>query len=362
MDDSTQIRAVPTSVAAFVGNFESGPVNEAVSLTNAADAEAAFGLSGATLDSIRQFFDNGGQSCVAVRIDASAEDAVTALGAALTAFDPVDFNLLCVPGTFEMEASIATSIILAAETYCERERAFLIIDAPRVLKTPTDIMSWLQSNPTLRHSNAALYYPRVMVPDPVDKSQVRAVPVSGTIAGVMARFDRKHKLWTAPAGSEATLTNVKSLEYSLSKQESELLNQRGVNCLRNFPGQGPLVWGARTLSEEQELKYVPVRRLFLFIERSISQGLAWTIFEPNGEALWARVRNLTHAFLSLIWLLGGIKGATLKDAFFVKCDRTVMTPDDIANGRLNVLIGVAPTKPAEFVIFRIGLFTAEHDP
>ncbi len=163
-------------------------------------------------------------------------------------------------------------------------------------------------------------------------------------------------MWKAAAGKDATLQNVSELERVLNELETELLTKEGVNCLRAFPA-GRVAWGARTLSDDPEWKYIPVRRLALFIESSIARGLEWAVFEPNNIALWAKVRSSVQLFLQALWRAGALAGITSDKAFFVKVDETTMTQADIDNGRLNVLIGVAPLHPAEFVIIRIGLGT-----
>ncbi|MFB2881598.1 phage tail sheath C-terminal domain-containing protein [Floridanema aerugineum] len=208
---------------------------------------------------------------------------------------------------------------------------------------------------------AALYYPWLRIPDPFpDNPQLRGtvlIPPSGHIIGIYARSDIERGVHKAPANE--VIRNISDLEFKLMKEEQDILNPRNINVLRNFrdDNRGLRVWGARTLSSDPDWKYVNVRRLFIFIERSIDVGTQWVVFEPNDEPLWQRVKRVVTAFLTNVWRDGALMGRTAEEAFFVKCDRTTMTQADIDNGRLIILVGIAPVKPAEFVIFRIGQWT-----
>jgi phage tail sheath protein FI len=308
---------------------------------------------------IQQFFANGGRSCWAVRVKAGHTIAqkVAALTMGMHALDQVDpFNLPCIPEISQLDVSAASELIVSAEKYCEERRAFLLVDAPHNLMKPNDLLAWLNETPTLHHRNAALYYPRVKVPDPIDPQQHHFVPASGTMAGVIARIDDTRGVWKSPAGAE--LKHVSGLEYLLTEQENELLNRNGVSCLREFPNRGVVCWGARTLAEDPEWKYVNIRRLALFLEDSIQRGLQWAVFEPNNQALWARVRTCVTNFLHTVWLAGAFQGNAPDKAYFVKCDETTMAQDDIDSGKLNLIVGFAPLKPSEFVILRIGTWRA----
>jgi phage tail sheath protein FI len=203
-------------------------------------------------------------------------------------------------------------------------------------------------------SYAALYYPWVTVFDP-DTGIETPVPPGGHVAGVYARSDTQHGVHKAPANE--VIRGIQSLELTLTDGDQSQLNPRGVNCLRSFPGRGIRVWGARTLSSDPSWKYVNVRRLMLYIEESIDEGTQWVVFESNDERTWARVRQTVRNFLTTVWEDGALMGSTPEEAFYVKCDRSTMTQDDIDNGRLICEIGVAPVKPAEFVIFRISQWT-----
>jgi phage tail sheath protein FI len=212
---------------------------------------------------------------------------------------------------------------------------------------------------------AALYYPWVVVRDPLSRRNVEVAP-SGHMAGIYARTDVERGVHKAPANvvirGITTAPPRRGLEQDVTKREQDMLNPKGINALRAFPNLGTRVWGARTLSSDTSWKYINVRRLFIFVEESIDEGTQWVVFEPNDERLWARVRQSISNFLTTVWRDGALEGTKAEEAFFVTCDRTTMTQDDIDNGRLIAVIGIAPVKPAEFVIFRIQQKTREAQP
>jgi Bacteriophage tail sheath protein len=197
---------------------------------------------------------------------------------------------------------------------------------------------------------AALYYPWVVVRDP-SVSQDVAIAPSGHMAGIYARVDNDRGVFKAPANE--VILGIQRLEQDINKREQDVLNPKNINVLRFFPGRGNRIWGARVVTSDASWKYVPVRRLFIYVEQSIYQGTQFVVFEPNDEPLWARVRQTITNFLTTVWRNGALQGSRPDEAFFVKCDHTTMTQDDIDNGRLICEIGIAPVKPAEFVIFRI---------
>ena len=213
----------------------------------------------------------------------------------------------------------------------------------------------------LDSSRGALYHPWLLVDDPsaAPGQPPGPVPVapSGAVAGICARVDRTRGVHQAPANEP--VLGIVGLAAQVSKAEQEQLNPAGVNAIRSFPGRGILVWGARTMSSDPEWRYVSIRRLFAFLEHSIDQGTQWAVFEPNGEPLWAAVRQAVEDFLLLQWQAGALLGQKPEDAFFVRCDRSTMTQNDLDNGRLVVLVGVAALRPAEFVVVRIGQWTAD---
>jgi len=232
-------------------------------------------------------------------------------------------------------------------SHCEALKdRFAIIDAEQGSSNISAI------NPRNKYDTkyAAFYYSWIKVVNP-ETGLLQLVPPGGHIAGIYARTDTERGVHKAPANE--TVRGIAGLEFIINKQEQDILNPRGVNCIRAFPGRGIRVWGARTLSSDPLWKYINVRRLFLFLEESIEEGTQWVVFEPNDEKLWARVKQSITNFLTKVWKDGALMGSTPEEAFFVKCDSTTMTQDDIDNGRLICIIGVAPVKPAEFVIFRI---------
>ena len=183
------------------------------------------------------------------------------------------------------------------------------------------------------------------------------LPPSGFMAGIYARNDVEHAVFKAPANEIVRLAI--DFELRLNKAQQELLNPQGVNCMRYFPGRGFRVWGARTISDDPEWKYVNVRRYFAYLEHTIDRGTQWVVFENNGPQLWDNVRRTVEDFLFNEWKMGALLGDKPEKAYFVRCDRSTMTQNDLDNGRLICLIGVAPVRPAEFVIFRIGQWTAD---
>jgi phage tail sheath protein FI len=206
---------------------------------------------------------------------------------------------------------------------------------------------------------AAIYYPWLLVRDPLSRRNVGVAP-SGHMAGIYARTDVERGVHKAPAN--VVVRGIAELAQDVTKREQDMLNPRGINALRSFPNLGMRVWGARTLTSDQSWKYINVRRLFIFVEESIDEGTQWVVFEPNDEPLWARVRQSVSNFLLSVWRSGALAGATPDEAFYVVCDMTTMTQDDLDNGRLICEIGIAPVFPAEFVIFRIQQKTREAQP
>jgi len=271
------------------------------------------------------------------------------------ALEAVDlFNLLCLPGIQDAD------ILSKAAGYCERRRAFLVADCKggdeQKPITPDEMEKLVMGAVLPKSKNAAVYYPWLKIKDPLS-GEVVLRPPSGTMAGLYARTDNNRGVWKAPAGADATLVNVLSLEYQLSDAENGALNPRGVNCLRNFPVYGMVVWGARTLRGDDEMadewKYIPVRRTALFLEESLYRGLKWVVFEPNDEPLWAQIRLNVGAFMHNLFRKGAFKGATPREAYFVKCDKETTTDNDINLGIVNIVVGFAPLKPAEFVIIKL---------
>ena len=208
-----------------------------------------------------------------------------------------------------------------------------------------------------RSLNAAVFFPRLRQPNPMRDNQIETFVPCGAVAGVFARTDAQRGVWKAPAGLEATLVGVPELSVMLTDAENGELNPLGINCLRAMPAAGRVVWGARTLQGDDRLasewKYIPVRRLALFIEESLYRGTQWVVFEPNDEPLWAQIRLNVGAFMQNLFRQGAFQGKTPREAYFVKCDKETTTQNDINLGIVNIIVGFAPLKPAEFVIIKL---------
>lgn len=263
----------------------------------------------------------------------------------LTAFREVDEICIVYVPDFHCVTSGRETLIDDIVSHCENLKdRFAILDAAK----PTNNISSLR--PPKDSKYAAFYYPWIKVYDPLTKGP-KDVPPGGYMAGIYARSDQERGVHKAPANE--VIRGATDVEFKITKGEQDILNPRGVNCIRSFIGRGIRVWGARTTSSDSLWKYVNVRRLFIYVEESIEEGTQWVVFEPNDEKLWARVRQTISAFLTRVWRDGALMGSKPEEAFFVKCDRSTMTQDDIDNGRLICVIGIAPVKPAEFVIFRI---------
>jgi phage tail sheath protein FI len=223
--------------------------------------------------------------------------------------------------------------------------------------TLPEATAWLAARGALRSPNAAAYFPRIRAADPLDNNRQRSFGNAGAMAGLYARTDSARGIWKAPAGTEAVLRGVQALDVQLTDGENGVLNPLGLNCLRNFPAFGPLAWGARTLAGSDqaasEWKYVSIRRLALFLEESLYRGTQWVVFEPNDEPLWAQIRLTIGAFMNTLFRQGAFQGRSPREAYFVRCDSTTTTQADIDLGIVNIIVGFAPLKPAEFVIVKL---------
>jgi phage tail sheath protein FI len=279
--------------------------------------------------------------------------------ATLTAFEKVDeIAILCCPDEYTPGITgITTDLINQCENLLDR---FAILQSDGTVSAPAGHF------PPTPSKYAAYYYPWVRIRNSANGTDF-LIPPGGHIAGIYARSDITRGVHKAPANEVIRglfldpMDPTRSFQVQVTKGEQDVLNPRGVNVLRYFPGRGNLVWGARTTTRDPDWKYVNVRRLFIFVEESIDEATQWVVFEPNDEPLWARVRRSVSDFLTRLWMDGMLQGKTKEEAYFVKCDRSTMTQADIDNGRLIMLIGIAPVKPAEFVIFRIGQWTGGSD-
>ncbi|NDJ24996.1 phage tail sheath family protein [Nostoc sp. B(2019)] len=272
------------------------------------------------------------------------------------------FNLLCIPPV-DREIDISPGTWATALQYCFERRAMLIVDPPlewtskdaviRNLNNPQDsLLAALGKN----KNYAALFFPRVKLADPLKENRLETFVPCGVIAGTFARTDAQRGVWKAPAGIDTSLSGVRGLTVSLTDGENGQLNPLGINCLRFFPVYGNVVWGSRTLEGDDRLasewKYIPVRRLALFLEESLYRGTQWVVFEPNDEPLWSQIRLNLGAFMNNLFRQGAFQGKTPREAYFVKCDKETTTQNDIDRGIVNIIVGFAPLKPAEFVIIK----------
>jgi len=288
------------------------------------------------------------------------------------------FNLLCIPpdrrppdrrGVSSSDedtqgADTPINVLSEAMKLCVDSRAMLIVDPPyqwgakkdEAAKNAANGLSGLGLN-GIEARNAILYFPRVIQSDPLREGQLDTFAPCGLIAGVIARTDMQRGIWKAPAGVDASMNGIIGLKVTLNDAENGMLNPLGINCLRTFPLYGSIVWGARTLrganQMADEYKYVPVRRVALFIEESLYRGLKWVVFEPNDEPLWSQVRLNVGAFMHNLFRQGAFQGKSPREAYFVKCDKETTTQSDIDQGIVNVVVGFAPLKPAEFVVIKI---------
>ena len=381
------ITGVATSITAFVGRALRGPVEQAVTINGFGDFEANFG--GLWNDSalgfaVRDFFLNGGRQAVIVRLFRAGLDADDsgsgglpltlsdflpangeAEGKGLYALEQVDlFNLLCIPpyhpGSDGLD--LHPGLVAAAASYCEKRRAMLLLDSPSAwtsAQAAREGFTSISGDPIgTRSRNAALFFPRLRQPNPLrDDGQFETFAACGAVAGVFARTDANRGVWKAPAGLDATLVGVPRLSVPLTDAENGELNPLGINCLRSLPVAGRVVWGARTLRGADQLadeyRYIPVRRTALFIEESLSRGLAWAAFERNEEPLWAQIRLDVGNFMHDLFRRGAFQGRSPDEAWFVRCGRDTTTQGDISQGVVNVEVGFAPLRPAEFVALRI---------
>jgi len=307
--------------------------------------------------------DDGGDGSAITDAQISAP-SLEATKEGIWALEKADlFNLLCIPPlTRAPDGNVGAETRAAGAVYCNRRRAMYVVDPLNAWDEVSDITTGANSLDEAawglaRSENAALYFPRLRLPDPLQEGRLADFAPCGAVAGVMARTDARRGVWKAPAGLDAALNGVVDLTVELTDGENGQLNSLAVNCLRSFPGAGRVVWGARTLKGSDilasEWKYVPVRRTALFIEESLCRGTKWAVFEPNDESLWAQIRLDVGAFMHDLFRQSAFQGRTPREAYFVKCDRETTTQNDVNLGIFNIVVGFAPLKPAEFVVIRI---------
>ncbi|HEX2117735.1 MAG TPA: phage tail sheath C-terminal domain-containing protein, partial [Acidimicrobiales bacterium] len=257
-------------------------------------------------------------------------------------------NLLVVPGDPDPE------VLVEAMTLAAARGAVLLRDPPVAWATVSAAVSGAASPTFPRRPDAAVYFPRIRQPGPLRGP-------AGAVAGVIARSDLTRGVWRSPAGLEANLDGVEELEVAVNDVDGGRLNPLGVNCIRAFPGTGPVVWGART-TDAGDWKYLTVRRTALFVQESLGRGTGWARFEPNEEPLWARIRADAGAFMEDLFRRGAFAGTTPGDAWFVRCDGETTTQDDVDRGLVNIVVGFAPTRPAEFVVLHLQQVAGQATP
>lgn len=327
----------------------------------------SFGLDAATARNVGHYAPGVGVTAFAQVLGLGGNNGVLPLPADLVgieaaktglyALEDVDlFNILVMPDA--TAGAGLFSVLTEAISYCTRRRAFMIIDAPETIGTFAQAQTWMGATASpLRSRNSAIYFPRLRAPDPMKNGIVGTFPAAGALAGLYARTDAERGVWKAPAGTSANIVGATGLLYTLTDRENGTLNPLGLNALRTFPVIGTVSWGSRTgkgadaLSDEY--KYIPVRRLALYLEESLYRGTQWAVFEPNDEPLWSQIRLNLGAFMHTLFAQGAFQGRTPREAYFVKCDKETTTQNDIDLGRVNIVVGFAPLKPAEFVVIQI---------
>lgn len=344
-----RIEGVPTSTAALVGEAGKGPTDKAVLVTSLSEFQQIFGGPQSTQEiflGASQFFANGGQRALIVRL---RNRGLVGVRQALAALDAVeDVGLLCLPG-------LSGGMALAAGARYARSRRAFFLGEPAASRAVT-----LQAVRAIRPADAghaAVYIPRLRVPDPVRPSATRLCGTSASVAGLLARTDREKGVRTVAAGTGAGLRGVVGLATAIDDRVATTLRRHGVNVIREVSGHGIVLWGARTVGvgaeSGDEWKYVPVRRMALFIEESLYRGTQWVQFEPNDEPTWASVRRTVGSFLDELFQLGAFAGETATESYFVRCGFDTMTQRDLNRGDLVIEVGLAALRPAEFVLIRI---------
>ena len=266
------------------------------------------------------------------------------------------FNLLCIPPC-KRDGEVGVDVWNKAQDYCRKRRAFLIIDPPNSWKKKSDAVSGADGLRGGYPDHSALFFPRVRMADPLKENRLEEFVPCGVVAGIFARTDAKRGIWKAPAGIDTPMAGVQELTVKLTNEENGDLNPLGINCLRNFPIYSNIIWGARTLAGADKMasewKYIPIRRLALYIEESLYRGTQWVVFEPNDEPLWAQIRLNVGSFMHDLFRQGAFQGTSPREAYFVKCDKETTNSTDVNNGVVNVIVGFAPLKPAEFVVIKL---------
>lgn len=364
--DKSTICGVDTCTLGMLGLTEKGP-SEVSLVSSFREYCTIYGgyLHNSYLTyAVKGFFLNGGKRCFIGRIEASSKNGLVAkdfIGdpypddpmeklSGLAAFRTIDeINIVYVPDLNKLSKNEAATLIFAIKDHCEQLKRFAILDIAKNQQRPSLIERPVDS------SYVAVYYPWLKVIDPVSSLPI-LIPPGGHVAGIYARTDITRGVHKAPANE--IIKGALEPEHPFTTTQQDTLNPKGINVIRQFPGRGIVVWGARTCTSDPEWKYISVRRFIIYLENSIVKGTNWVVFEPNNEHLWSRLIRCITNFLYEVWRSGGLVGTNPKEAFFVRCDHTTMTQDDIDRGSLICMIGVATSRPAEFAILRHQYLTA----
>lgn len=358
------IRRSETDVAAFVGSAERGPLDRPVRVFSLSQFERIFGgagKAGPLFTAARLFFANGGHAAWILRVAGAASTAPKAdaiagsvqAGTGLHALTRVHaFNTLCLPDVSDMDA-LTRALSIAA-----RRRALLLIDPPAEIADPSQVLAWIASpkHAALRDSHAAAYFPRLRIPDVRLRGADRSAANSGAVAGLYARVDAQRGVWKAPAGLASPLVGVTAPESALTDAQTGRLVQAGINPIREYAGHGTVIWGSRTLvdpSAGSEWRYVAVKRLGLMIEDSLVNGIAFAAGERNDARLWSRLRLAAEGFFYRLYRDGALQGRRPSEAYFVRCDASTTTHRDVAARRVNMIMGLAPLRPAQFIVLQL---------
>ena len=354
---SHPIAGVPTGIAAFVGWAAQGPTDGAISVRSWSDFETQFGGFDPRFYlgyAVSHFFANGGQQAYVARLASDGNGAAAASAAMMTGVHLLDavpaFGLLAVPGETD------PGLIAQLQAYCTGRKSFLIVDS-----APGSTFATLQNGPDSLMTgtnaiNSAFFFPWLNALD-AQQNVTRPFPPSGFVAGLYAATDAARGVWRSPAGLRTNLTGESGPVLGLTDPQIGVLSAHAINCIRHIAQFGDVVWGDRTLAGSDQAgsqwKYISVRRLFIYIEQSLSNGTQWTVFEPNNEQLWAELRSSVDAFMQTLFLQGAFQGTAPAQAYFVKCDAGNNPQSSVDQGVVNIQVGFAPLYPAEFIMIQI---------